>query len=231
MPRSCAAVSAVARRAAHAAVSPSKLARNSRSSLARRAADVDERRERGADGVAARLRDERAAALADADLQRAEDLHRAQGLPQRRPADAEQLGQVALGRQALAGLEVAVGDRRLELADDDVEGPLPPHGGERLAARLGRHAPTSRRGSARRPSRWLWTPAIACAQRRGVEVVGLRERDEPVLRVAVDDDEAPLLVLDHAERAVDRGGGLHADRTRRVGRRTATLPPSSTSTA
>ena len=163
MSRSCAAVSPVARRAAHAAVSPSKLARNSRSSLAlappmwmsaaSAAPTVSPR------GSATNV----PPPLPTADLQRAEHLHRAEGLPQRRTADAEQLGQVALGREALARLEVAVGDRRLELADHDVEGALPPHGGERLAARVRRHASTLATGVGRATQTLVVDAGHVCA--------------------------------------------------------------------
>ena len=57
-------------------------------------------------------------ALPRPDLDEPAALQRAQRLPHRGAADHELLGQIALGRQAVAGLEPALGDQLLDLADD-----------------------------------------------------------------------------------------------------------------
>ena len=56
----------------------------------------------------ARLGDDRAVAVAHGD--HADHLERDQGLAEGGPADAETLGELALGRDPVAGLEPVVGD-------------------------------------------------------------------------------------------------------------------------
>ena len=86
----------------------------------RRAAEAEERVERGPDLVALRLADERAAGRTRADLDRAERLERPEALAQRRPADAEEAAELTLVGQALPRDELLRDDRLADLRDDVV---------------------------------------------------------------------------------------------------------------
>ena len=67
----------------------------------------------------------------------------AQGFPNRRAADLEQLDQVQLGEQAISGVEFAGGDEVAELLDDAARSPRERDGVERPGGILD-HPRTSR---------------------------------------------------------------------------------------
>jgi hypothetical protein len=64
--------------------------------------------------------DERAAAGAHADVDQPAGLQDPQRLPDRHPADAEALAQVALGGEPVAGPQPALADQLADLVDDDL---------------------------------------------------------------------------------------------------------------
>jgi hypothetical protein len=72
-----------------------------------------------ADALLGRRAHEGAAAGADADLDQPVGLQHAQRLPHGHPADAEVLAELALGRQPVARLELALAHQQADLVDDD----------------------------------------------------------------------------------------------------------------
>lgn len=79
-----------------------------------------------------RAGEEGAAMGAHPDGQQAGGLKHPECLPHRYPADAEALAQLTLARQAVARLEAAVADERLDLVHDDLRNAVDVNGTEHV---------------------------------------------------------------------------------------------------
>ena len=103
-----------------------------------RVASSDERLQRSREVVRADLPHEGAAA--GARLDDAEELERAQRLADRGARDLELIGERALGRELVAGVQLAPLEERLDLLDDPLIEPAAPDrldGGQGLPPRIG----------------------------------------------------------------------------------------------
>ena len=129
----------------------------------------------------------RAARAAAADVDHAAGLEPGHGLAHRRAADPEQPGQLALGRQAVAGQELAQRDGRQQPVGDLVDGGDEVH--RARAGRLRRRAPARAPAARARfpePPRPACCPAVLlgprpCGEDRtpSVPVAGAQDRPKP----------------------------------------------------
>jgi hypothetical protein len=78
----------------------------------------------GDESVRAEIADDRALALAG--LDQSDKLQDADGVADRRPADAKSLGEFSFGGQAITGMQPAIGDQPLDLGNNFLIDTSPP---------------------------------------------------------------------------------------------------------